>query len=249
MPSAKPSGLFATAIALRLFSDGDGVVRVEREDADDDVFRLEQEVLDLKNGVGHGVCFYGTSPDSSLSTGYQPHIGEQDGKVIVNAQYVSWCGTAPDDNYLFELEGLSRVKDGNVRAIIDNYDILITYTDDEGHVRVIAQELKEDGIPMAEAVSLLAKYKIIEQNEDGSFINGGWDAGTTDANLYSTFAALRCLSTYFNGSFVLNANTIYNTVEDEIEETLPSTPTGPNTGDSSESSVYVLFFLLSVMMA
>ena len=35
----------------------------------------------------------------------------------------------------------------------------------KGHV-IIPQE---DGIPMAEAVSLLAKYKIIEQNEDGTF--------------------------------------------------------------------------------
>ena len=112
----------------------------------------------------------------------------------------------------------------------------------------------------------ISDYILVYQNADGSFINGGWDAGTSDPNLYSTFSALRCLSTYFNGSFVLNAKSIYEQDEEDVvlppeldddEETNPSPETddledtvekGPNTGDSSTTSLYIMLLFFTGMI-
>lgn len=92
----------------------------------------------------------------------------------------------------------------------------------------------------------ISDYLLKFQNEDGSFINGGWDLGSSDPNPYSTFAALRALSTYFNGSFVVNANTIFNTPKTPqtppVEETKPM---GPNTADTSNVMMYLFILLLS----
>lgn len=81
---------------------------------------------------------------------------------------------------------------------------------------------------------------LMYQNTDGSFINGGWDAGTTAPNAYSTFAAIRALSTYFNGSFVSNAKTLYDALK-----AIPETPKGPETKDESGIYTSLMFLLLS----
>lgn len=87
------------------------------------------------------------------------------------------------------------------------------------------------------------------QNEDGSFINGGWDAGTSVANPISTYTALRALATYFNGSFVVNAKALYDAKDEVItpEETpeVIAPEKGPDTGDHGGLYTSLLFLLVS----
>ena len=78
---------------------------------------------------------------------------EKDGKVILKAQYSSWCGTAPPKNFLFELEGLSNLRQGAVKAIVDNGEIVIAYTDDSGNARVIAEELTDPQNGISEPIT------------------------------------------------------------------------------------------------
>ena len=81
---------------------------------------------------------------------------------------------------------------------------------------------------------------LMYQNADGSFINGGWDAGTSNANPISTYTVIRAFSTYFNGSFVSNAKTLYNALK-----STPEIPKGPETSDNSSIYTSLMFLLLS----
>ncbi len=144
---------------VKIDSYADGVVCLLRESVDRDAHREERELFDLKNGKSLGVCSVGISSDTSMTTGYQPHVYEKDGSVWVLAQYVSWCWTTPDDNVIYKLEGLSSLRNGTVRATFDKGDLLICYTDDEGHARVIAEEIKAgNGTPMDQTLVTVSEF-------------------------------------------------------------------------------------------
>ncbi len=146
---------------LEVVSYDDGVVRIVRENPDRNVYREEHELIDLKSGESLGVCSYGASDYRALGVGYVPMVCEKDGKVLVMAQYSSWCGTAPPDNFLYEPEGLSSLRNGTVKAIIDGDEIVISYTDDNGKSHVIAEELAgEDGegVPITRPLVTVTEY-------------------------------------------------------------------------------------------
>ncbi len=155
---------------LEIISYADGTVRLVREQPDRR-YVAEHEWIDLQSGESRGVCCYGSSDHRFGGSGYVPLLCEKDGKVILKAQYSSWCGTAPPKNFLFELEGLSDLRHGAVKAIVDNGEIVIAYTDDNGNARVIAEELTDTKNGVSDPITR-PLVTVTEFDADGKSITG-----------------------------------------------------------------------------
>ncbi len=149
---------------IEVYSYGDGVVRVVHSSR---IGHEEHRLYDLNGGGEMGTCVYATSTKNSINPGYYPTVCEKDGKVIVKAQYSSWCMTAPPDNALYELEGLTSLRKGAVKAVVDGDEITIWYTDDGGNPHVIAETLRsvKDGKGTPITRPLIAVTEVDENDQ------------------------------------------------------------------------------------
>ena len=155
--------------SLEIVSYADGTVRLVKEGVDRR-YIVEHELIDLQNGENRRVVC-GVSDHRYGGSGYVPMLCEKDGNVILKAQYSSWCGTAPPKNFLFELDGLSDLRHGAVKAVVDNGEIVVAYTDDSGNARVIAEALTDTQNGTSEPITR-PLVTVTEFDEEGNALTG-----------------------------------------------------------------------------